>query len=139
MAYDEIVHLSPNNIVTPHWTRVQAADDRYHYVLTGIMVPHLKGNGSDWRRLTLKASIVIPSIPDGKDFRARHWAPSVSLAAIGNDNVANNAGYAVDAYWLDTPWHPRRHVLLNVHSAVRDNDGHLFRMAYEISLTGTYE
>lgn len=96
------------------------------------------GQGADWRRLTLKAAIDIPAIPDGKDFKALHWAPGVSLAAISNDGTAKNAGYAIDSYWLETPWQPGQQALPNIHAAVRDGDGWILRMTYEINLVGNY-
>ena len=138
MAYDEIVTLPANAINTPHWVRATTGDGRQYYSLTGVLVPHLKGNGADWRRLTLKAKIAIPAIPSGKKLQLQHWAPAVSLAAIGNENVAVNAGYAVDGAYLENPGTAATAVSLAVQAAVRDVDGWVFRMTYDITLTGSY-
>ncbi|MBW2738342.1 MAG: hypothetical protein JRE64_05710 [Deltaproteobacteria bacterium] len=86
----------------------------------------MKGSGGSWRRVT------------GEMVRGPVWrrlddvAPIVSLAAIGNDHRAIDAGWAVD--WCN--WYNYRQVYLKFGLAIRDSDGWLYRVAYQITAVG---
>jgi hypothetical protein len=60
----------------------------------------------------------------------------VTLNAISNDQLSNNAGWAVDAFHLD-PFPPVvRQVDIRCKLAVRDVDGYILRVGYTLTLLG---
>jgi hypothetical protein len=63
----------------------------------------------------------------------------VTLNAIQNDEVANWAGWAVDWFRVAHPTIPiTQQVTVETGVAVRDSDGHLLRLGYEVTLAGTF-
>jgi hypothetical protein len=83
--------------------------------------------------------ITVPEIPPGAALRLVHWAPFVTPNAIQNDDVANWAGWAVDWFRVADPYEPiRQQITVETGVAVRDSDGHLLRLGYEVTLAGTY-
>jgi hypothetical protein len=55
-------------------------------------------------------------------------------AAMFNKNVANNAGWAVDATWVQVD----RELQVGAHIAVRDSDGYLYRVSYHVTALGRH-
>jgi hypothetical protein len=49
-----------------------------------------------------------------------------------NLNVANNAGWAVDAAWVQVG----DGLEVGAHIAVRDSDGYLYRVSYQVTVLG---
>jgi 6-phosphofructokinase len=54
---------------------------------------------------------------------------------VANDHEANNEGYAADevSAFVDEATH---RIALQVVLAVRDSDGHLFRVSYQVTVLG---
>jgi hypothetical protein len=136
--YDEVIQVSPNDVHSTGWVKTATADGQQHYVLTGVIVPHLKGGAGDWRHVTLKASITLPDLAPGQQFVASQWAPFVAVAAVAEEVGDAVSGWAVDGYSLATPDTPQPVVNLEIQAAVRDVSAFLLRLSYSIHVVGTY-
>ena len=117
----------PSFYASPQELRTRTGDGRDLVVLSGYAGFHLRGSGGSWRRVT------------GEIWRGPAWsrlddvAPIVSLAAIGNRYHAVNAGWAVD--WCN--WYNlNTRIYLKFGLAIRDSDGYLYRVAYQITAVG---
>ncbi len=117
----------PRFYASPQGLRTKTGDGRDLVVLSGYAGFHLRGTGGSWRRVI------------GQMVRGPRWrrlddvAPIISLAAIGNDNHAVNAGWAVD--WCN--WgNLNSQIYLTFGLAIRDSDGWLYRVAYQITAVG---
>jgi hypothetical protein len=113
---------------------VNGPDDiRTLVIATGVAEFAFQGVGSDFER----DSVVIPIgvfISDPSTFRGA--AAIASLAAIANDGVSNNAGWAVDS--VETPdLPPPGEYKITANLAVRDTDGFLLRISYQVNLLFT--
>lgn len=111
-------------------TRTPAGEDLAF--LTGTALFHFQGTGSGWRR---EPSRILTK-------RGPEWvaiystAATASLAAVGNDGTAVNEGYAVDEVRVFVDG-PTSKIWLQVFLAVRDSDGHLFRVSYQVTVLGS--
>ena len=100
-----------------------------------------------WSRGTFKFEIPTP----GRTWYG--WAPgypmddpsltyvlrttvTLSLASIFNKNVANNAGWAVDGANAYGMAHEVSGLAVDAAIAVRDSDGYLYRLAYQVTALG---
>lgn len=117
----------PRFYASPQELRTRTGDGRNLVVLSGYAGFILKGSGGSWRRVT------------GEMVRGPTWrrlddvVPIISLAAISNDNHAVNAGWAVD--WCN--WYNlNSRIYLRCGLAIRDVDGYLIRVAYQITAVG---
>ncbi len=98
------------------------------FIYTGIAVFSFRGTGSRWLRDTLSFQI-------GRTFTAAQFkkaAATASLASIANNGHAVNAGWAVDRIEARRASSGRIEVTMNL--AVRDSDGFLNRVAYEVNV-----
>jgi hypothetical protein len=94
---------------------------------------------SHWLRGQVNLVISVPEIPPGSALHLVHWAPFVTLTSIANDETANWAGWAVHWFRVAHPWDPITYqVNVETGYAVRDSDGLLLRLGYEITLAGTF-
>ncbi len=129
----------PSLFGSQHYVHTVSADGLQLYTLTGVVLLHLKGTGRDWLRAQVNLGITVPEIPRDATLRLVHWAPFVTLNAIQNDDVAVWAGWAVDWFRVADPYEPiRQQITVETGVAVRDSDGHLLRLGYEVTLAGTY-
>jgi hypothetical protein len=112
---------------SPQELRTRTGDNRNLVVLSGYAGFHLRGTGGSWR-------CVIGEIVRGPRWRRLDdVAPIVSLASIGNKDHAVNAGWAVD--WCN--WYRlNNRIYLRFKLCVRDSDGYLYRVAYQITAVG---
>ena len=117
----------PRFYASPQELRTRTGDARNMVVLSGYAGFDLKGSGGSWRRVT------------GQMVRGPRWrrlddvVPIVSLAAISNNEHAVNAGWAVD--WCN--WgNLNSQIYLTFGLAIRDVDGYLIRVAYQITAVG---
>jgi hypothetical protein len=97
------------------------------FVFSGIAEVNLKGTGGEWRRETLKVEI-------NRSFSATQYQKGIaiaSLAAISNKNEAVNAGWAIESVGVTRDSASGKPVL-TARIAVRDNDGVLESIAYEV-------
>ncbi len=136
--YDEMIQVSPNDVHQSGWVKTATADGQQQYLLTGVLVPRLKGGAGDWRRVTLRAAIPIPDLAAGQQFVASQWAPFVAIAAVAEELGDAVAGWAVDGCALDAPNTPQPVLTLDVQAAVRDVSAFLLRVSYSITVVGTY-
>jgi hypothetical protein len=141
-------------------------NQRWHLVLSGVVLCDLQGNSGQFLRETmlfkpdLKAAMQYaldrqgyprpPGLTEGLSFVTRfqveQWAPLATLSAFSNTDHAVNSGYAVDA-WRPNPFvtitdaitaetHNNIFDGLQVDVAVSDVDGKLHRLSYSITLIG---
>ena len=128
-----------DQFLTQHFVHTESADGFHLWTLTGVVILSLRGSGERWRREQVNLGITVPLIPRGRALQLRHWAPFVTINAVGNDNVAHDAGWALDWFRLHDPETPKlRHVLIETQVAVRDSDGWVYRLGYEVTLSGTF-
>jgi hypothetical protein len=102
------------------------------FIYNGIAVFQFEGTGSNWHGDFIEFEI-------GRVFvSSQVHAVSVigSLNSIENTAVANNAGWAVDSVRaaLDPP---NQRIVVHADLAVRDNDGAISRMAYQVTVLAT--
>jgi astacin len=123
-----------------HWVHTHADDNKELIRMTGIVIVDHKGFGSNWRRNTLKLTLKFPShiIPNGKKFRVEQWAPLTTINAIFNRHTAVNAGWAVDNFWGPGRVTIEDSFSIYTNIAVRDIDGWLYRIAYDVTLKGRF-
>jgi Peptidase family M23 len=130
---------NPSQFESQHYVHTETADGLHLYTLTGVVILHLKGTGRDWLRAQVNLGITVPEIPAGFGLKLKHWSPLVTLNAIQNDEVANWAGWAVDWFQVAHPASPiTQQVTVETGVAVRDSDGYLLRLGYEVTLAGTF-
>ena len=130
----------PSRFRSRHWVHTTTADNKEVVRMTGIILVDHKGfGGSSWRRNTLELTLKFPfNMLSNKKFRVEQWMPLTTINAIYNKNKSINAGWAVDAYW--GPGHVTIEDTFKIYTnvAVRDSDGWLYRIAYDITLKGRF-
>ena len=149
------IGLGVNDVAYPHSLEIRidpqlnnGADVLCLY--TGTLVFAAKGKTAQaWHRGSMAARVPTPG---------RRWSPTtiargpgwtifmdgsvvLSLASIYNAGTANYAGWAVDAAIVEavTPAavpQPDDHLQIQALIAVRDSDGYLNRLAYQVSALG---
>lgn len=146
--------------VPPHYFIGSRIGEKAHIIRSGIVLlpnePNGKATGlkgespGKWRRekfelqLDLEPSIqrAQPRPPSQGHYwgiRYEQWAATAAPNAMFNENVSNNAGYAVDAVTLVDPHQKTTVAQLDLDLAIRDNDGYLFRVSYYLHIIGTLE
>src|SRR5439155_23488870 len=102
-------------------------------IATGVAQFAFQGVGNEF----IRDSVVIPIgvfVDDPSTFRGA--TAIASLAAIANDGASNNAGWVVDS--VDTPDPPTSgEYKITANLAVRDTDGFLLRISYQVNLMFT--
>lgn len=98
-------------------------------IYTGTAVFTFKGTGSTIVRDTLSFN-VGPVFAPGQLKRA---VATASLASIFNDGPANDAGWAVDSVNAVVDLYTQR-VRVTADLAVRDSDGFVFRIGYQVNV-----
>ncbi|MBS1859054.1 MAG: hypothetical protein JST11_27020 [Acidobacteria bacterium] len=99
------------------------------YIYTGVAIFLIKGTGPGWFRdyIDFELGRVFPP-GQVKDVLA-----TASLNSIKNEEHAVNAGWAVDR--LMARWDPvEERVKLRADLAVRDSDGFIQRMGYQVTV-----
>jgi hypothetical protein len=123
--------IFPNFIETPHEMRTQTPDGRDLVFLSGYAVFDFIGTGGSW----LCDDLYLVIGPGWR--RIDGVVPVVSLASISNQNNAVNAGWAVDnCRWTTIGG---RLILLQSRVCIRDSDGHLHRVTYQVTAMGNLE
>ena len=132
--------VDPSRFRSRHWVHTHTADNKELIRMTGIIIIDHKGFGSNWRRNTLQLTLKFPShiIPSGKKFKIEQWTPLTTINAIYNKNTAVNAGWAVDDIWGPGRVTIEDSFDIYTNIAVRDIDGWLYRVAYDITLKGRF-
>jgi hypothetical protein len=125
-----------NFIETPHEMRTKTPDGRDLVFLSGYAVFDFIGTGGSWRcdDLWLVIGPAWRRIDDRVQIDG--VVPVVSLASISNQNNAVNAGWAVDNCRRTTVG---RFILLQSKVCIRDSDGHLHRVTFQVTAMGLLE
>lgn len=121
--YSGIFRFAAKGTSVDHWDR-------------GSLLARLPTAGRNWSTSSI--------------FRGPGWTvfrggtATLSLASIYNAGVANNAGWAVDAAQLEAVSGTSEfgdvedHLQVEALLAVRDNDGILYRVSYQVIVLGDY-
>ena len=126
-----------------HSVRTITGDNKQLITLTGIVRIDLQGTSSKhWRREEVIIEPRINYIPKNRALQVQHWAPFVTINAIYNKDRAVNAGWAVNNFWIELPrdrkiTYRNPHVKVKTRVLVRDTDGWLFRVGYQVTVSGT--
>ncbi len=123
-----------------HWVHTQVANNKHLVTLTGIVLTDFKGTGQNWRRDRIEFALRFPTsfIPTGRWFQVEHWAPFVTINAISNQHHAVNAGWAVDQFGGPGSVKIFNSVGIWADMAIRDIDGHLWRIGYTLTVSGVF-
>ena len=128
--------IEPQSIAVKHSLRTKTGDGHDLYVESGYVLINgtmLHGNADGtWKRKKL-------TFPVGPLWGTVDVVPVVSMTSIMNKNAAVNAGWAVDQCdVIDTfsPGQQHRQESLSCHVAVRDADGFMFRVNYQVTMVG---
>jgi len=115
-------------IDSPHQVLTKTHDGKDLAFLSGTAGFEFKGTGGSFRR-----EFGMIQTPAPRWSALISAAPVASLAAVANDGTAVQEGYAADNvnYFVfnDRIW-------LQVALAVRDSDGHLYRVSYQVTALG---
>jgi hypothetical protein len=96
----------------------------------GLLTFHVPTPGRVWQGLPLEG-------PDDPTTFFMRGAVVVSLASIFNEHVANNAGWAVDGADVRALALQEQGLVIQAKIAVRDSDGHLYRVSYQVTALGS--
>jgi hypothetical protein len=98
------------------------------FIYTGIAVFNFKGTGSGWRKDTLTFQV-------GRTFTTTQFKKAVAtaaLASISNVEHAVNAGWAVDKVAARRASTGKVELAMDL--AIRDVDGYIHRVGYEVNV-----
>jgi hypothetical protein len=124
-----------------HHLRTTTGDGRVLYVLTGVaLIRDFHGTSdSAWVHGQLDFDVPIPDLPAGQGLRLAHWTTFAGLNAVANDGEGDDIAFAVDNFWLTETDRALRSARMHCGIAVRDVDGWLLRVGYNLNLLGTIE
>jgi hypothetical protein len=130
--------INADRFANPQVLRAPMADARELLVLSGVVLTNLHGDSGDWKRTTLLLFLSVhPAIPEDKEFRHDAGAASVALSSVWDKNHAINAGFAVDSAVVGVGTLFARWIGVECRIAVSDKDAFLYRVAYNVTVTGT--
>ncbi len=142
---------NPECFRSQHWLYTPLPDDRVVVTLTGIIVLRLdgldgyKGESSDhWRHDHLNITLGFPThfFPKNplKHLKVEQWAPLITVNAIYDQGDAVDAGWAVDDFGINLPGHKTIFGAIGIWAdlAVRDSDAWLYRIAYDLTVSGVF-
>jgi len=123
--------ISASNIVGEQQVLTRTPDGKDLAFLTGTALFDFKGTGGTWRR-----DVGVITTQHGPVWAGvESTAGTAALAAVANDGTAVNEGYAADEVrvFVDGATH---RIQLQVDIAVRDSDGRLYRVSYQVTVLG---
>jgi hypothetical protein len=123
--------ISADNIVGEQQVLTRTPDGKDLAFLTGTALFSFKGTGGAWRR-----DVGVITTQHGPVWAGvESTAATAALAAVANDGTAVNEGYAADEVrvFVDEATH---RIQLQVDIAVRDSDGRLYRVSYQVTVLG---
>jgi hypothetical protein len=133
---DPFNYIIPNGYDAQHFIRFPVADDTEVISMTGVALVSFKGVDTSFTTTRLEMTVGLPDIPDGHGFRLDHWTVFASLQTITNDGEGDWVGWGVDNFWLTTSPAPIRNAIINCSLVVRDVDGYILRVGYNVLLQG---
>jgi alpha-ketoglutarate-dependent taurine dioxygenase len=146
VATDISQKQNPERFKSVHYLVMPSTGGQTYVGLTGVVLATLRGTSEEqWREETFRIFVNLDKatkdagFPPTFGFRARHWTAFATLSSIFNDEEANDAGWAVNEFRLEDPRTVRQAAHLIVDTAVRDTDGHIFRLGYNITMLGTFQ
>jgi hypothetical protein len=132
--------VRPNSII--FWPGVQSS--RRIFLQSGVGLFDWKGFGGSWNRGTCTIHLPLQGVEwktelieaGPKTPVLSNASVTVSVAAISNEGVANNAGWAAD--WASVELDATRigGLVVVAGIAVNDTDGHIWRLAYQVHAVG---
>lgn len=125
---------------TRHFVHTVTGSGEHLWTLTGVALLVLEGDqpSHHWRRERIWFFAPIPSIPRDHWVVLSHWAPLVTLNAVNNDGAWNWGGWAVDRFYVSNAAQAMKQVEVETDVAVRDNDGRILRLGYNITILGRF-
>jgi M6 family metalloprotease-like protein len=142
---------NPECFRSRHWLYTPLPDNRVVVNLTGIIVLRLdgldgyKGQSSDgWRQDHLNIILGFPTHFFPKNplmhLKVEQWAPFITLNAIYDQDNAVDAGWAVDDFGINLPVNKTIFdgIALWADLAVRDSDAWLYRIGYDVTVSGVF-
>jgi len=136
MSNGVLEEIQPEAFHTTHRLQTRTGDGQDMLVLSGyaeVDGNDLRGNpDGTWNRKILAFNV-------GPRWRVVDTVPVVSMTAIMNVAVANNAGWAVDECRVVDDFNPvsqSRQISLRCRVGVRDSDGFMFRVNYYVTMVG---
>jgi hypothetical protein len=151
---DFSVAVQPSEVYSPHVLEVRVDPGLNNgadvlCIYSGVMTlsQPVKGTSqSAWRRGDLNAGFPTgsrkwqgPGVSRGPGWTAfRDGAAILMLSSIYNAEVANHAGWAVDAAIVEpiTQINEGDHLRIHALLAVRDSDGYIYRLSFQVTALG---
>lgn len=123
-----------------HWLKFPGQNGEFLFALSGIIKIDMKGASQNWLGNRVTCTINIPDLPAGMGLYIRYHTPFAALNSIYNQNLSNNSGHSVNSANL-VNIHPVgnfgvKEITLALDLAVRDNDAYLYRVGFNVLLTG---
>jgi len=125
-----------------HSVRTVTGDSKQLITLTGVVRIDLKGTSTEsWRQEEIIICPRIVYIGANQALELEHWAPFVTINGVYNEKSSNDAGWAVNNFELLLPYEKKvtrryPHVEIKTRVLVRDTDGWLLRLGYQVTMSG---
>ena len=130
-----------NNLASQFWMHFNIEGGKVYYALSGVFITDLKGQDQNWLREGI--TLTIPITPSSLDsaLHIEQWVPFFTMNSVYNQDEAVNSGHAVDSFDIvglegDENF-GQTSVSFLVNTAIRDSDAYLYRIGYNVALTGT--
>jgi hypothetical protein len=120
-----------------------ARGDR-EYTFTGVLLLICQGAVEGWERGTIRIPLLVPHLPARHGLAIERGAPFVTLSSIAMDGSCTGMGFAVDGFRLRpepagaVAARPQglTSVTIEAQVGVRGAVGFVYRVGYQLSLTG---
>lgn len=115
---------------------------RVYYALSGVFLTNLKGQDQNWLQQPIHLTIPIDVLPSpDTGLHIEQWVPFFTMNSVYNQDEAVNSGHAVDSFDIELleadENFGQASVSFLVSTAIRDSDAYLYRIGYNVALTGT--
>lgn len=134
-------YFDQRDLVSKFWMHFNIEGGRVYYALSGIFLTNLKGQDHNWLREGIHLSIPITPLQENIGLHIEQWVPLFTMNAVYNQDEAVNSGHAIDSYDIEGLVGDENlgqaSVSFLVNTAIRDSDAYLYRIAYNVALTGT--
>jgi hypothetical protein len=130
--------ITVDGVAEPRVLQIPIGTGRSLWIWTGTAELLFQGTGTDWVRDQAMDDLLGLGF-DPFDLDDFGIAASASLASIQNEGAAVNAGWAVDQIVADRIRRPEDNlgaIRWTANLAVRDVDGYLMRLSFQVFFTG---